>query len=60
MKGIQTEIHMKEIFSMVKLMEKAYIIGRMVKFMTENGKKELRMDMVCGEEFSVIVIWDNG
>jgi hypothetical protein len=54
------EIHMREIFSMVKHMEKVFIIGLMVKSTMENGKKVLRMDTVCGEVYSEIAIWDNG
>ena len=45
---------------MVKLMEKVFIIGLMVRSMMVNGKKVLKMDMVCGEVYSEIAIWDNG
>ena len=54
------EIHMKEISSMVRHMEKVFIIGLMVRSMMVNGKKVLRMDTVCGEVYSEIAIWGNG
>lgn len=53
-------IHMKEILIKVKLMEKEFITGLMVKYMMVNGVKELKMVTECGKEYLVIVIWDNG
>ena len=54
------EIHMREIFSMVKHMEKVFIIGLMVRCMMVSGRKVSKMDTVCGEVYSEIAIWDNG
>lgn len=59
-KDIVMEINMKEIFIMVKLMEKEFIIGLMEKSMMENGEMELRKVMECGEAFLVIHISVNG
>ena len=53
-KDIVMEINMKEIFIMVKLMEKEFIIGLMERSMMENGEMELRKVMECGEAFLVI------
>ena len=50
----------KVTFSMVKHMEKAYIIGQMVKSMMVNGLMELRKDMECGKEYLVTPISVNG
>ena len=41
-------------------MEKEFITGQMVKYMTENGKMELKMDMGCGKEYLETVILVNG
>jgi hypothetical protein len=60
MKDTAMAIHMKGIFKKVKLMVKEFIIGLMVKYMMENGVKELKMVTECGKEFLVTVIWDNG
>jgi hypothetical protein len=59
-KDIVMEINMKEIFIMVKLMEKEFIIGLMERSMMENGEMELRKVMECGEAFLVIHILVNG
>jgi hypothetical protein len=59
-KDIVMEINMKEIFIMVKLMEKEFIIGLMERSMMENGEMELRKVMECGEAFLVIHISVNG
>jgi len=59
-KDIVMETNMKEIFIMVRLMEKEFIIGLMERFTTENGEMESRKVMECGEAFLVIHILVNG
>jgi hypothetical protein len=60
MSVIVMAIPMKVISKKEKHMEKESIAGRMVKSMTENGAKELKMDMECGKVYLVTVIWGNG
>ena len=60
MKDILMEILMRVTSSTEKPMAKVFIIGPMERYMTENGKKESRMDTECGVVYSEIVTWDNG
>jgi hypothetical protein len=41
-------------------MEKGFIIGQTVRSTMVNGKKELKKDMACGKEYTVIATWANG
>lgn len=45
--GILTKVNLRQ----VKLMEREFILGRMVKFTTVSGKQALSMEMGCGKEF---------
>ena len=45
---------------MVKLMEKAYTHGKMVKYMTASGIRDLNKVMVYGRELIRILILENG
>lgn len=60
MRGIAMEIHMKVILLLEKPMEKVFTHGLTERSTMENGPKELRKVMECGEEYSVTAIWDNG
>ena len=54
------EIHMREIFSMVKHMEKVFIIGLMVRSMTESGTRASSKSTVSGKELRTILILESG
>lgn len=60
MKDIKMVINMKVNFKTIKLMEKAYIGGEMVRDMMDSGKREVRMVMEYGQVIKEILILENG
>jgi len=57
---IQMETHILEIFREAKRMEKVFTLGVMVKYMMENGIKDLSMAMEYGEDYIMILTLENG
>lgn len=56
----QTEINIKVIIRMEKLMEKEHTHGEIMKYMMENGWEDRKTDMGFGREFKETVILGNG
>ncbi len=59
-KDILIRMFIMEIFIMARLMVRESTFGRMEKFMMDNGKKVLNMDMVYGKEHKEILMLVNG